>query len=194
MARDLDDFLNEPYPRLPLTPEEGWTLDNLPFADLPTCTELIRGVLVMSRQTGWHAEVVSALQTAIEEQCPPHYVTQYRMAIRKSPRTLPEPDFSIIHASAFDLNKIFYLPGDVAVVAEVVTPESEERDREDKPSLYADMGIPVFWLVEPSEDGGPIVHEHLLAEGMYRLIRTHIGRLRTGIPFPIDIPLVATTA
>ena len=185
--------MNEPYPRLPLTPEEGWTLDNFPFADVPTRTELIRGVLVMNQQTGWHAEVVSALQTAIKEQCPPRYSTLYRTAIRKSSRTLPEPDLSIIHARASDLDKMFYLPEDVALTVEVVTPESEERDREDKPHLYAAMGIPAFWLVESGEGRGPIVHEHLLAEGFYRLIKTHAGRLRTDIPFPIDIPLIAPT-
>ena len=191
MARDLDDILNEPYPRLPLTPPEGWALDNFPFADVPTCTELIRGVLVMSQQTGWHSAVVSALQTAIEERCPPRYVTQYRMAIRKSPRTLPEPDVSIIRRGAFDLNKIFYLPEDVVLAVEVITPESEERDREDKPVLYAGMGIPAFWLVEQGEARAPIVHEHQLVGDRYRLIRTHAGRLTTDIPFPINIPLTA---
>jgi len=134
---------------------------------------------------------VSALQTAIEVQCPPRYVTQYRMAIRKSPRTLPEPDVSIIRRGAFDLNKIFYLPEDVVLAVEVITPESEERDREDKPVLYAAMGIPAFWLVEQGEGCVPIVHEHQLVEDGYRLISTHAGRLTTDIPFPIDIPLTA---
>ena len=134
---------------------------------------------------------MSALQTAIEVQCPPRYVTQYRMAIRKSPRTLPEPDVSIIRRGAFDLNKIFYLPEDVVLAVEVITPESEERDREDKSVLYAGMGIPMFWLVERGDGRVPIVHEHQLSEDEYRLINTHAGRLTTDIPFPIDIPLTA---
>jgi hypothetical protein len=46
------------YPILPLTPPDGWTLENLPLADLPKRTELIRGVLVMSPQTSWHADAV----------------------------------------------------------------------------------------------------------------------------------------
>jgi Uma2 family endonuclease len=191
MARDSDDLLNEPYPRLPLTPDEGWSLDNFPFADVPTRTELIRGVLVMNQQTHWHANVTDALQAALAEQCPPHFLTNYRMAIRKSPRTLPEPDLSIIRAGAFDLDKAFYLPEDVVLAVEVITPESEERDREDKPVLYAAMGIPVFWLVERGDDDAPIVHEHQLAEDAYRLVNTHVGRLTTDIPFLVNIALTA---
>ena len=177
------------YPVLPLTPAGGWTLDNLPLADLPKRTELIRGVLVMNPQTSWHMEAVSVLQRLIDGQCPPQYMTQYRMAIRKSPRTVPEPDISIVHASAVDLDKSVYLPEEVLLAAEVITPESEERDREDKPVLYGAMGIPTFWLIEMGDDFAPIVHEHYLYAGVYKRMRTHIGRLTTEVPFPIDIPL-----
>ena len=182
------------YPLLPLTPPEGWTLDNLPLADLPKRTELIRGVLVMSPQTTWHMAAVSALQRFVDEQCPSHCMTQYRMAIRKSSRTAPEPDISIVHASAFDMDKSFYLPEEVLLAAEVISPESEERDREDKPIIYAVMGIPTYWLIEIGKDFAPIVHEHQLIDGNYRLTKTHTGRLTTDIPFPIDIPLVDPTA
>ena len=181
------------YPLLPLTPPDGWTLDNLPLADLPKRTELIRGVLVMSPQTSWHMAAVSALKSLVGGQCPSHCMTQYRMAIRKSSRTAPEPDISIVHASAFDLDKSFYLPEEVLLAAEVVSPESEERDREDKPVMYAMMGIPTFWLVEWGKDNAPIVHEHYLYAGVYKPMRTHTGRLKTDIPFPIDIPLAAPT-
>lgn len=181
------------YPTLPLTPADGWTLDNLPLADLPKRTELIRGVLVMSPQTSWHMAAVSGLERLIDGRCPPQYVTQQRMAIRKSTRTAPEPDISIVHASAFDFDKSVYLPEEVLLAAEVVSPESEERDREDKPSLYAAMGIPTYWLIEMGEDFAPIVHEHYLYAGVYKPMKTHIGRLKTEVPFPIDIPLVDPT-
>jgi hypothetical protein len=55
------------------------------------------------------------------------------------------------------------------------------------------MGIPTFWLIERSQDYAPIVHEHQLINGAYRLMRTHIHRLVTEVPFPIDIPLAAPT-
>lgn len=177
------------FPRLPLTPPGGWTLDNLPLDELPKSAELIRGALVMSPPTTWHQEVVSALMALIDAQCPQRFRVHYRMAIKRSPRTAPEPDLSVIRASAYDPDAYFYLPEDVALAAEVITPESEERDREDKPILYASMGIPTFWLIERGQDDAPIVHEHHLRDGAYHLEKTHAGHLAADTPFPINIPL-----
>ncbi|HET9168713.1 MAG TPA: Uma2 family endonuclease [Actinospica sp.] len=175
-------------PVLPGTPPDGWTLDNLP-PDLPKHTELIRGTLVMSPQKVWHMAVVDTLKILIREQCPAEYEVRREMAIRKTNRSAPEPDLSIVHASAVDWDKTIYLPGEVAMVAEVISPESEERDRDDKPVMYAHMGIPTFWLIERGQDNAPIVHEHYLYAGVYKPIRTHTGRLTTSVPFLIDIPL-----
>ena len=173
---------------LPITPPDGWTLDNLP-ADLPKHTELIRGVLVMSPQKTWHMAAVEMLRALLREQAPDEYVVFREMAIKRSPRSAPEPDLSIVRASAFDWDKSVYLPADTVFAAEVISPESEERDREDKPLIYAAMGIPTFWLIERGPELAPIVNEHQLYGGAYRLMHTHIGHLKTEIPFAIDIPL-----
>ncbi|HTJ66698.1 MAG TPA: Uma2 family endonuclease [Actinospica sp.] len=179
------------YPVLPLTPPGGWTLDNLPLTDLPNCTELIRGVLVMSPQTTWHSEAVRALDERLRPLCPPHLSILPGIAIRRSPRTAPEPDIAVFHAEALDFDKIFYRPDEVVLAAEVMTPESEERDREDKPRIYASMGIPAFWLIEQGEQRALVVHEHVLNDGAYRLAKTHVGRLVTDFSFKIDISLEA---
>jgi Uma2 family endonuclease len=115
----------------------------------------------------------------------------HRMAVKCSERSAPEPDLSIVRAGTFDLDTEFFRPEDVALAAEVISPESEERDREDKPLMYATMGIPIFWLIERGADLAPIVHEHHRYGGVYQLKRTHIGHLKTDVPFPIDIPLKA---
>ena len=83
---------------LPLTPAEGWNLDNLP-TNLPHHTELIRGALVMNRQTPWHSRVVDMLAEPLQEQCPHEFMVLRGMAIRRSPRTAPEPDISLVRAS-----------------------------------------------------------------------------------------------
>ena len=173
---------------LPITPPDGWTLDNLP-ADLPKHTELIRGVLVMSPQKIWHMKVVDALVRLLGAQCPSEYVVLREMAVKRTKRSAPEPDLSIARASAFDWDKTVLSPADVVLAAEAISPESEERDREDKPLIYAAMGIPTFWLIERGPTLAPIVHEHQLYGGSYRLMHTHIGHLKTEVPFPIDIPL-----
>ena len=173
---------------LPITPPDGWTLDNLP-ADLPKHTELIRGVLVMSPQKTWHMAIIRMLDRLLYDQVPDEFALLFEMAVKRSKRSAPEPDFSIVQASAAELDKSVYLPGEVVVAAEITSPESEERDREDKPLMYAAMGIPTFWLIERGPDNAPIVHEHQLYGGAYRLMHTHIGHFKTDTPFPIDIPL-----
>ncbi|HET9016402.1 MAG TPA: Uma2 family endonuclease, partial [Thermomicrobiaceae bacterium] len=170
-----------------------WTLDNLP-PDLPKHTELIRGTLVMSPQKAWHLFAIRMFEYALREQAPDDCVVFREMAIRKTNRSAPEPDISIVHASAVDLDKSVYLPHEVLLVAEVISPESEERDRDDKPVMYAHMGIPTFWLIERGADDTPVVHEHYLYAGVYKPMRTHVGRLTTEVPFPIDIPLTVPTA
>jgi Uma2 family endonuclease len=136
-------------------------------------------------------KVVSALYALLEAQAPSEYVVFREMAVKRTTRSAPEPDLSIVRASAFDWDKSVYLPDDVVLAVEAISPESEERDREDKPLMYAAMGIPTFWLIERGADNAPIVHEHHLYAGSYRLMHTHIGRLKCEIPFPIDIPLEA---
>jgi len=173
---------------LPLTPPEGWTLDNLP-ADLPKHTELIRGTLVMSPQKAWHMALIGVLWWHMRSQAPAEFRVMREMAVKRSERSAPEPDLSIIRAEAYDRHKSIFLPADIVLAAEVISSESEERDREDKPILYAAMGIPTFWLIECGPDDTPIVHEHQLYGGGYHLMHTHIGHLKTAIPFPIDIPL-----
>ena len=175
-------------PALPITPPDGWTLDNLPD-NLPKHTELIRGVLVMSPQKAWHMALIGVLWWHLRSQATSEFEVMHEMALRRSERSAPEPDLSIIRARAYDRHKSIFPPEDVLMVAEVISPESEERDREDKPIMYAAMGIPTFWLIECGPDDAPIVHEHRLYGGAYRLMHTHIGNLKTEVPFPIDLQL-----
>lgn len=175
-------------PVLPATPPDGWTLENLP-PDLPKHTELIRGALIMSPQKSWHAWVIVKLFNALDAAAPEEYLVEHEMAVRKSKRSAPQPDLSIVRAAAYDAKKSIYLPEDVLLAVEVVSPESEERDWEEKPAMYAMMGISSFWLVEHGQDDSGVVHEHRLCEGEYRLVRVHTGRLVTDVPFPIDTSL-----
>lgn len=175
-------------PVLPATPPDGWTLDNLP-PDLPKHTELIRGALVMSPQKSWRSWVIVKLFNALDSAAPEQFIVEREMAVRKSKRSAPEPDLSVVRATAYDWDKSIYLPQDVLLAAELVSPESEERDREEKPAMYAMMGIASFWLIERGKDDSAVVHEHRLREGEYRLVRVHADRLVTDTPFPIDIPL-----
>lgn len=79
----------------------------------------------------------------------------------------------------------------MVLAAEVLSPDSETRDRERKPQLYARAGIRHFWRVETGEDGRPIVFVYELdpATAAYGLTGIHHDRLKLTVPFDIDIDL-----
>jgi Uma2 family endonuclease len=78
------------------------------------------------------------------------------------------------------------------LVVEVVSKSSEIRDRETKPRRYAQAGIEHFWRVENS-DGLPVVYVYELdpATATYALTGIFHDRLKTTVPFPVDIALDA---
>jgi Uma2 family endonuclease len=60
-----------------------------------------------------------------------------------------EPDLMVILTAHHDRLKPTYLDGIADLVAEVVSPESDERDHGTKFVEYEAAGIPEYWLVDP---------------------------------------------
>ncbi|MEV6981920.1 Uma2 family endonuclease [Sphaerisporangium sp. NPDC051017] len=76
------------------------------------------------------------------------------------------------------------------LVVEVVTPDSEERDRSAKPIKYANAGIKFFWRIElDGRDAVAYAYELDPAIRAYVPTGIHRGHLRTDIGFVVDIDL-----
>ncbi len=58
------------------------------------------------------------------------------------------PDVVFISAEHLSRLKATYLDGPADLVVEVVSPDSEVRDRRDKLAEYREAGIPEYWLVD----------------------------------------------
>ncbi|WIM95881.1 Uma2 family endonuclease [Actinoplanes oblitus] len=173
---------------------EGWfadDLDHLPEA--PSHTELIDGALVfmMSPQRAWHGRILTALVNALTEQAPAGVEIEREMTIRLDERNRPEPDL-LATTAPFQPDRTLYTPDQVLLVAEVVSPESAERDRTVKLRKYAEAGIAHYWIVE-EEDGEPVVHAYELDRPTRAYVATGIHRreLRSPVPFPVRIDLTA---
>ncbi|MEV6985777.1 Uma2 family endonuclease [Sphaerisporangium sp. NPDC051017] len=183
-------------PQLPdwlIPPPEGFKaedLDHLP--DLPAHTELIDGSLVLvSPQASFHALITTILEVGLRRYVPSEFRVRREMSVILGPRQRPEPDLTIIRASAdLGLNVTAYQASDVLLAVEVVSPESEVRDRERKPTLYAEAGIPHFWRVEADADSA-IVYTYKLdrATGAYGEPSVYQDKLQLSDPFEIDIDL-----
>ncbi|MEU8378954.1 Uma2 family endonuclease [Streptosporangium sp. NPDC048865] len=174
-------------------PPEGFVaadLDRIP--QLPAHTELIDGSLVfVSPQASFHMRAVDLLVDALRRAAPADLRARREMSVVLGERQRPEPDISVIHASAeHSPEQTFYRAEDVVLVVEVVSPDSKERDRDRKPALYAEAGIAHLWLVE-NQSGRPAVYVYELdpVARSYVLTGIHHDRLKISAPFDIDIDL-----
>ncbi|WP_329497739.1 Uma2 family endonuclease [Kitasatospora herbaricolor] len=185
----------EKMPDWAIPPEGGFTaedLDRLP--DLPPHTELIDGSLVLvSPQRDFHSVAIDLLMAGLRVTAPGFLRVRREMTVTLGPRQRPEPDLMVVKASAVTGPELTnFRPADVLLAVEVVSPDSEERDRERKPDLYAGAGIPHFWLVE-REGGRPVVHVYELdaPTRKYVAVGIHREKLKLALPFAIDIDLTA---
>ncbi|CAL9296904.1 Uma2 family endonuclease [Streptomyces olindensis] len=191
-ARDYglgDDF------EWPRPPEGGWTADDLDaLPNLPPHTELIDGSLVfVSPQTNFHSRAIRLLDNTLLDQVPEELDVIREMTIKLNKRNRPEPDVLVFRADAdTGPQQTWYRPEDVVIAVEVVSEDSEDRDREVKPRKYAQAGIPHYWRVEENE-GLPVVYVYELdpATQSYGLTGIFHDKLKLTVPFPIDIDLTA---
>jgi Uma2 family endonuclease len=175
-------------------PPGGFTaedLDHIP--QLPGHTELLDGNLVfVSPQAKFHALATSLLEFVLRQLVPPDLRVRREMTITLGPRQRLEPDVLVVRAEGDKggFGQTTYRPADVVLVVEVVSPDSEVRDRERKPQLYAQAGIPHFWRVENTE-GRPTVYVYELdpATKAYALTGIHHDLLKVTVPFDVDIDL-----
>jgi Uma2 family endonuclease len=171
---------------------EGWfadDLDHLPEA--PRHTELIDGALVfmVSPQRVWHARAVTAFTNALTAQAPDGVEVDREVTVRLDDRNRPEPDVLVTTAAA-EPDRTWFAPADVLLAIEVVSAESEHRDRTVKVRKYAEAGIPHYWLVE-DENNQPVVHVYELdkATQSYVAVGIHRDTLHCPVPFKIAIDL-----
>lgn len=181
--------------RWPVPPQDGYTVDDLfTLPDLPPHTELLDGSLVfVSPQRRFHAKMIDLLMNGLRATIPADRKAEREMTVVLDQRNGPEPDVSVVRAdAATDLEQTRFHAADVLLAVEVVSPDSEARDRDAKPQKYAAAGIPNFWLVDlAGSDNHPVVRVYELdpVSKAYALTGIHHDRLKTGVPFPIDIDI-----
>ncbi|TDC87867.1 Uma2 family endonuclease [Actinomadura sp. 7K507] len=172
-------------------PPEGWTAEHLD--ELPPSAprmEMIDGALIMmSPRTNFHSKVMWQLAAALRDHAPGDVEINTEMTVKLGRRQRPEPDVIAIRPQVADPEgrRTFFLSEEVVLVVEIVSKESEERDRTTKRDKYAEAGIQHFWLVE-NEFGNPVIHVLELGTiGAYVETAIARDRLKLDVPFPMDI-------
>lgn len=135
-------------------PPGGWTVDDLPAVAKATDRrfELLDGaIIVMSPQTVFHARVKRGLRDVLAAQVPGEMEVELEMAVQITRRSAPEPDVLIYRDDYEDEESLISFK-DVVLAVEIVSDESEERDRLTKSFRYALAGIPYYWRIERYRD------------------------------------------
>lgn len=129
--------------------------DFLDWADEDTLAEWVDGEVVMSSPAGRvHQQLVSFLSQILETYARIHklgivLIAPFQMKLASTGR---EPDILFIARQHTDRITTTYLEGPADLVVEIISPESEGRDRGDKFTEYRDAGIPEYWLVDPDHE------------------------------------------
>ncbi|MEU0131002.1 Uma2 family endonuclease [Streptomyces sp. NPDC006289] len=183
--------------RWPVPPQDGYTVDDLfTLPDLPPHTELLDGsLLFVSPQRIFHSRMIDLLTWGLRSGAPRELKVVRQMTVALDRRNAPEPDVSVVRAAAVTGRELTrFDAADVLLAVEVVSPDSEARDRDTKPGKYAAAGIPNFWLVEMAgSDRHPVVRVYELdpVNKAYALTGIHHDRLKTGVPFHVDLDISA---
>jgi Uma2 family endonuclease len=172
-------------------PADGWTTDDLDaLPDDGLRRELIDGVLhVPPSPSNIHQIIAARLVVALEQTCPGSLSVTQANDVRMSPRRSFIPDVLVITDEAAQRCDGTYVPQEVLLAVEIVSPTSTSMDRVMKPSLYAAAGIPHFWLVETA--AGFTVQTYTLdpEDQVYLPTGEFTDRIVVTGPWPIDIPL-----
>ncbi|MGW7416707.1 Uma2 family endonuclease [Streptomyces sp. NPDC054863] len=179
----------------PVPPQDGYTVDDLfTLPGLPPHTEMLDGSLVfVSPQRRFHAKMIELLMNGLRSTLPEALTVEREMTVVIDRRNGPEPDLSVALAeAATSLEQTHFQAADVRLAVEVVSPESESRDRDTKPRKYAAAGIPHFWLVEMTDSNAhPVVRVYELdpLSRTYALTGIHHDQLKVKVPYDIAVDI-----
>jgi Uma2 family endonuclease len=150
--------------------------------------ELIDGELLVSPAPGWpHQEAAYTLYTLLRSHCPPDLrVVGAPFAVRPDKYNEVQPDVLVARYADLTEHDLSRAP---VLAVEVISPTSRLRDASLKKAVYARLGAPSFWLVDPGRRGKPSLTAFELADGAYREIAHVVGAESwTAVhPFPVRV-------
>lgn len=167
-------------------PPGGWTtadLDQLPETNQRY--ELTDGALTVSPSpSNLHQWLAHNLGSALAARIPEGYTVALAVEIRFGPQLTRIPDVLIVRSD--EPARHWFSPAELVAVAEVESRGSHVEDRNTKPALYAQYGIPHYWRVE--QDPLRVTTYRLGLSDAYTVGNTS-DRLTVSDPFPLDLAL-----
>jgi Uma2 family endonuclease len=117
--------------------------------------DLLDGVIYLaSPESSEHNDLLRWLTVILDQFIEDREIgrlTINKVAYRLSDRTAPEPDIGIVLAARIDRIKSGYVEGPPDLAVEIVSPESVDRDYENKRHRYEEAGVLEYWIIDPLE-------------------------------------------
>ena len=140
-------------------------------------------VIIMSPSSYRHVELVGWLQTILATYASAHGLGKVvgpefivRLGAR---RRLRVPDLLFITKDRLHLIRTNHLEGAPDLAIEVVSPDSQSRDRRDKYRDYEASGVREYWIIDPINED---LEVHVLEDqGLYRPMRVEAGRVASTV-------------
>jgi len=112
---------------------------------LNTRTELLDGIIIDMEPIGpWHADIVDILAQSFTEQANGRFRVRVQQPIHLGPESQPQPDLVLCRLERY--RERHPAPPDIFLVIEVAD-TTLDFDLADKRTLYADVGIPEYWVI-----------------------------------------------
>ena len=148
--------------------------------------ELRDGVmLVVPSPSARHQILGNLLWMWLHQHAPEELLPLTAVGVAMGLQDSLEPDVLLLRQPVETRNH-FFLPAQVALAVEVVSPGTKRRDRLEKPAEYAAAGIPHFWRIEQD----PVhVFAYDLVGGAYQLAADSAEELVLHTPFEIRLPI-----
>ncbi len=154
----VDESLRRRLVEALLTPSQPHKItyeEFLAWADEDTYAEWVNGEVIMtSPASKRHQEICLFLGQIVgiyvkEKGLGETFIPPFQMRLEHSGR---EPDLLFVASDHLQRLKANYLDGPADLVVEIISPESDARDRGEKFTEYEQAGIPEFWLVDPERE------------------------------------------
>jgi Uma2 family endonuclease len=148
--------------------------------------ELIDGMLIVSPAPGWaHREMGLALYVVLRGARPREYrALAAPFAVELASDSHFQPD---VRVTRYEDLTPKHLPVPPLLAVEVASPSTALHDRNTKKAFYERVGVPSYWLLDPTEAGALTAFE--LTEDGYRQVGRAIGDepFHAERPFPVRI-------
>jgi Uma2 family endonuclease len=153
-----------------LEDDKQWTYED--YCEIPedgNRYEVIHGRLYMTPSPRtFHQTVSRRLQYVLYqlELQGKGYVFNAPMDLVMSGATPVEPDLIYLASGQRDLIEEKFIRGVPHLLVEILSPSTASRDRTLKLNLYAQAGVPHYWIVDPEARTFEVFH---LVEGVYQV-------------------------